>query len=711
MIVCDDHVCDQQELSRDPLERRLRREGFELLRARSGTEVFEKLDRTRPGHVPVDLVLLGALMGDQNRDHGGPREESGLDVLRRIRERHPPTELPVVMLTAHDHTQDVVEALQLGANDYLSQPVNFPVMLARLATQVQSLRTSRALRESEERYMLAARGSNDGLWDWDLAANSVFYSSRWKQMLGYMDDEIASSPDEWFSRVHTDDVERVRAELENHWLGGQVFESEHRIRHRSGSHRWVLCRGAAVRDASGRPCRMAGSLTDLTPSKVSDPLTGLPNRLMFQEKLEACLSRCRQDGGYHFALLFIDLDSFKTVNDSLGHGVGDQLLLGVAHRLREAVRADDIVVRAPAVAARFGGDEFAVLIDNIAGPPEAQRVAERMIERFGEPYRLGDHEIHVGVSIGIAVGSADYRDAADILRDADTAMYRAKALGKARAAVFTTAMHDAVLARLQIENEMRRALERGQFSLHYQAIHALSPRRLVGFEALIRWRHPSRGNIGPAVFIPIAEETGAIIPIGHWVLREACRQLKAWQRAFPSQPPLAMSVNVSARQLHRDEFPDEVRGVLEEHQLEPGSLRLEITETTLMDDADGVIRILRQLKRLGVGLQIDDFGTGYSSLTYVDRFPVDTVKIDRSFVCDLPGNKEHAGIVQAVLILAESLGMVVTAEGVETSEQLRHLESINCQLAQGYYFSRPLPASEAERLLGGDAGRRGVLAA
>lgn len=678
-------IVDDEDYNRDMLERRLARQGFQVVLAASGAEALEKLRATT-----VDLVLLDVMMPGQ----------SGIDVLKLMRERYSPAELPVVMVTACDQTGDIVDALSLGANDYLTKPVNFPVMLARLGTQLQALHSARALRESEERYMLAARGSNDGLWDWDFGARRVFYSARWKQILGYLEDEVTDDPEEWFSRIHPEDSARVKSEVETHWAAAQgSFESEHRLRHRSGAYRWVLCRGAAVRNENGKPYRMAGSLTDLTASKVSDPLTGLPNRLLFQERLDACLERARNDSSYSFGLLFIDVDRFKVINDSLGHSAGDDLLLDVAKRLRDILRIPSINPKGASVAARFGGDEFAVLLDPVPSAAEAQRAAQVMLDRFHEPYHLGGQEVFASVSIGITIGSGEYESTADLLRDADTAMYRAKALGKARAEVFDKAMHDAVLARLQLESELRRAVDRRQFSLHYQPVHSLSPRRMIGFEALIRWNHPTRGMIPPGVFIPIAEETGMIVPIGAWVLEEACRQLCRWHREHRTDPVLSVSVNVSGRQLKRPEFPSEVRAVLDKTGLPADCLRLEITETALVDDPEAVTQVLTEIKTLGVGLQIDDFGTGYSSLSYVDRFPVDTVKIDRSFVCDLPHNLEHACIVQAVLTLAKTLGLAVTAEGVETAEQLEHLASVDCGLAQGYFFSRPLPADEAERLI------------
>jgi diguanylate cyclase (GGDEF)-like protein/PAS domain S-box-containing protein len=682
-------LVDDEALNRDMLGRRLERQGYDVVCADDGRQALaiigEEAER-------LDLVLLDVMMP----------ELSGLDVLARIREQHNPTELPVVMVTACDQSQDVVAALEAGANDYVTKPVEFAIALARIRNQISQRRSARELRESQERYMLAVQGANDGLWDWDLVTNTVFYSPRWKQMLGYDERELSDSPQEWLARVHPDDQLNLQADLDAHRRGRSVtFSSEHRLMHRSGGYRWVLCRGAAVRNEAGNPYRMAGSLTDLTAMKVSDALTGLPNRLQFVERVEQCLARTRVENSGHFAVLFIDVDRFKMVNDSLGHAAGDQLLMTVAHRLREVIRSSDVVARDESLAARFGGDEFCVLLHRIHCPDDAQRVAGRILEKFGEPFDLAGQQMYLSVSIGIAVGSADYGSAEDLLRDADTAMYRAKAMGKSRAELFDRGMHEAIRSRLELESDLRKALENREFELNYQPVQSLDSGRVVGFEVLLRWRQPQRGLVPPATFVPIAEETGFIVPIGAWVLETACRQFVAWQRQGSAPEDLFLAVNVSSRQLRRSEFPTEVQQILELTGLPASRLHLEITETALLQQTDSVVAALHKLKEIGVGLQIDDFGTGYSSFNYIDKFPVDTVKIDRSFVSNLDSNAEHQGIVQAILTLARSLGMSVTAEGVETEREASELRQLDCKLAQGYYFARPLPANEAMKLLEG----------
>ena len=561
-----------------------------------------------------------------------------------------------------------------------------------------------ALRESEERYALAARGANDGLWDWNLATNEVYYSPRWKGMVGAGDAEIGASPEDWLARVHPEDVERVRADIAAHVAGySPQLETEHRLRHRDGRYVWVLCRGVAVRDPLGKATRMAGSLTDVTERKSAeeqlvhdafhDSLTNMPNRALFTDLLARSLGRAKRRTEYRFAVLFIDLDRFKVVNDSLGHSIGDELLKAIARRVERCIRPGDTV-------ARLGGDEFTILVDDIGDASDATRVADRVQHELAQGFTLGGHEVFTSASIGIALSASGYQSADELLRDADIAMYRAKALGKARYEVFDHAMHAHAKALLELETDLRRAVERAEFRLHYQPLVALDTGRIAGFEAVVRWEHPTRGTIGPAAFIPIAEETGLIIPIGRWVLREACRQMRAWADRFPAYGDLAVSVNLSGRQFAQPTLVDEIDQALKETGLDPRRLRIEITESVVMENAASAMAMIDQLRALHVKIDVDDFGTGYSSLSYLQRFSLDHLKIDRSFVSkiDQPGG-ENAEIVRTIVNLARHLGMDAVAEGVETSDQLALLKELGCQGVQGYLFAKPLTESEAEALL------------
>lgn len=564
-------------------------------------------------------------------------------------------------------------------------------------------RMEEALRESQERFALAVRGANDGIWDWNLRTNEIYVSPRWKSMLGLTEESISNSPEEWFQRIHPEDVEQVKSQIKRHVDGlTHQFEDEHRMLHQDGSYRWMLSRGLVVRDNQGQATRMAGSQTDITERKRTeqqllhdafhDGLTDLPNRALFLDRLSQAIERSKRSKDFWFAVLFLDVDRFKVVNDSLGHMRGDQLLVKVAERLKHCLQSGDTV-------ARLGGDEFTILLEDIKDLSEATRTAEEIHRVMQTPFDLEGQEVFINVSIGIALSTTGYERPEEPLRDADTAMYRAKALGRGRHEVFDQVMHDRVVARLQLETDLRRAIERGEFQLYYQPIVAVATERIVGFEALVRWQHPEKGLCYPSDFIPIAEETGLIIPLGDWVLREACVQLRQWQAQFPQSPPLIMSVNLSGRQFSQPNLVQQVADSLQATGLDPHCLKLEITESVVMENATQAISMLQELKSLGVQLQIDDFGTGYSSLSYLHQFPTDTLKIDRSFVSRLGVGEGGVEIVQAIITLAHNLGMNVTAEGVETPEQLHELKRLQSEHGQGYLFSKPVTSQAAMALL------------
>ncbi len=584
-------------------------------------------------------------------------------------------------------------------------------------------RAEQALRDSEERYALAAASTNDGLWDWNLTTGNVYFSPRWKAMLGCEETEVGNSPDEWFSRVHPEDVERVKAELTNYFEGiSSHFESEHRILHKVGTYRWILNRGLAIRNPDGKVSRMTGAQTDVTERKVAegkllhdalhDALTGLPNRTLFIQRLEQALNNAnrRQDG--LFAVLFLDLDRFKVVNDSLGHLIGDQLLIALVRRLETCVRPGDTV-------ARLGGDEFTILLEGIQDVGDATVTADRIQKSLAMPFNLSGHEVFITTSIGIALSTIGYERPEDLLRDADTVMYRAKALGKARHEVFDKAMHAQAVTLLQLENDLRRVVDRltaevlevssaeqsQELQLYYQPIVSIETGTFTGFEALLRWNHPERGLISPDEFIPLAEETGLIIPIGYWVMYEVCRQMHIWQQEFPRKPPLMISVNLSSKQFSRPDLIEQIQHILRETGLSPYSLKLEITESVLMEDAESAATMLLQLRALGVQLYIDDFGTGYSSLGYLHRFPVDALKIDRSFISRMGTNGENSEIVKTVMTLARNLDIDVVAEGVETAEQLAQLRAMGCKhgQGQGYFFSKPVDSKTARALIAAES--------
>jgi len=577
----------------------------------------------------------------------------------------------------------------------------------------ERVQAEEALRESEERYALVATSASDGLWDWNLETNRIYYSSRWKVMLGNEDDEIDDSPTEWFSRIHPEDWEFFQMDMLS-YLEGQssALRHEYRILHRDGTYRWVLTQGRAARDENQQAYRIAGSQTDITQRKLTeaqlmhrafhDTLTGLPNRTLFRERLERAIEQMAEDRACQFAVLFLDLDRFKIINDSLGHTAGDQLLVAIARRLEIDLRAQDVV-------ARLGGDEFAILLNGIRGADEAMGIVDRLQTELSRPFVLAEHRLMTTTSIGIAMGSINYEWPEDILRDADMAMYQAKVKGRARHQIFNLDMRTQLEQTWQLESELRYAIEREQFQLYYQPIVSLADGRIMAVEALLRWEHPQHGFIDPDEFIPLAEEIGITSSIGGWVLQTACAQMAKWQAA--GNELLRLSVNVSPFQLQQPPdtdlssakpskalLPQLVKTVLVETGLSPRSLELEITESIVMLNQEYSLEILKALSEMGIQIAVDDFGVG-SALDFLRYFPIDTLKIDQSFVREITGEPKDQVFITAIIAMAHSLKLRVVAEGVETEAQLALLQGQNCDECQGYLFSPPLSVADSTKLL------------
>ncbi len=477
-------------------------------------------------------------------------------------------------------------------------------------------------------------------------------------------------------------AERERAEAEHARAEAERLRAEQAERHVEELNRYVEKLESAGRE-------LEESREHFRHAAFHDALTGLPNRSLFTDHLRVALRRAHQNEKYLFGVLFLDLDRFKNINDSLGHPCGDELLKLVARRLEMCIRQTDMV-------ARFGGDEFAILLDAIQDASDAVRVAEKVQQVISEPFKLVSHEAITTASIGVALSTSGYTEAEDIIRDADTAMYRAKDRGKARCEIFDTAMHTRAVTLLRLESDLRRALEKDELCVYYQPIVSLASGELHGFEALVRWQHPERELVSPDDFIPLAEETGLILPIGLRVLQDACNQLRKWQQYSLSNRDLIMSVNLSGKQLMQPDLIERIEEVLHESKINPWHLKLEITETVVMENPELAAVTLAKLRSLGVRLSIDDFGTGYSSLSYLNRFPVDTLKIDRSFVTSMNAADENLQIVKTIVTLAGNLGMQVVAEGVETEEQLEQLRLLKCQYGQGFLFSKPLDVTDAD---------------
>jgi len=559
-----------------------------------------------------------------------------------------------------------------------------------------------ALRISEQRYARAVSGTNDGFFDWDMQANEVYFSPRWKAMLGYTDENINNDPESYFRFVHPDDIDLLRQNITVYFdRPGEYLVNEHRVLHSNGEYGWVLLRALASDEVGNhRTTRLSGSLTDIHAQKVAehqlvhdamhDRLTGLPNRHLLLERLQHFLDNKKRREYETCGLLFLDLDGFKMVNDSFGHPAGDRLLVALPQRLAAILKSTDTL-------ARFGGDEFVILVEGINDVGEAELIAERIQETLERPFNMGATAegvgtTYVGASIGIAMSDENYHRAEDMLRDADIAMYRAKALGKKRHVIFNNTMRGHVVKRAQLENDLHHALEREEFIIYYQPIIDLQQsRKLVGFEALLRWQHPEQGLIEPDDFIPLLDESGLIIPVGEWLLKTASATVKSWHRK--NYTP-SVSVNVSAVQLREQGLVAAVAKALASSKLDAQYLTLEITETNVMQNEELARTLLEKVKKLGVQLSIDDFGVGYSSLSYLKHFPWDYVKIDRSFVQDVANNTEDAAIIEAIISLVHSLDFNVVAEGVENIEQLEYLRTCGIDCVQGYLLAHPALADE-----------------
>jgi len=585
---------------------------------------------------------------------------------------------------------------------------------------MQLHRIRRQLAERDQLFQLISENAADMIALVDGDGRRLYNSPAYLKVLGYSPEDLNTTSS--IEQIHPDDRPRVLKAAEKARLTGQGERMEYRVRHKDGSWRTLESTASPIRNATGQTDKLVIVNRDITERKRAeemlahnafhDGLTNLPNRALFLDRLQQALTLSKRHANYKFAVLLIDVDEFKIINDSLGHAAGDDLLIQIGQRLRESVRRADTVSRprtsdVPArpanddTLARLGGDEFTILLDDIRDPIEAVRVAERVQAELAIPFVVNQQEIVISASIGIAASSSPHTHAEDLLRDADIAMYRAKRAGKARCEVSDTAMHENAVKRLQLETDLRKALDQGEFRVYYQPIVSLQTGKITGFEALTRWQRPE-GILPPIAFIAVAEETGLIIPMNRQLLREACQHLRSWQSEFPSDPPLTMSVNITSREFAQPDLASEIRKSLEQTGINPGCLQFEIIETIAMGDAEKSGLVLAQLKALGVRLSIDDFGTGYSSLSRLRRIPVDTLKIDRAFISNMDSDKENREIVRAIIVLAHNLGLKVVAEGTETEEHINLLKQLNCEMAQGYFFSRPADHHAMLKLLAGN---------
>lgn len=681
--------------------------------AESGEEALALLEELAADQISVPVVICDQMMP----------EIRGVDLLEKIHASYPKT--LKILLTGIADLDEIVRAvncanlyryipkpwdqadLELTVREALRSYERDGLLEKQNAMLQQEIGERRQaellLRESEAKLESILNSLEDVIWSASVDTLELSYLNPAAELVYGRDRQVfLDDPTLWQAGVIVPADRPQRALFFHQLLRKGSLSTEYRIFRPDGEVRWLSDRARVIKDAAGRPCRIDGIIYDITDRRraeeklahdaLHDALTGLPNRTLLMQRVEALHQHGKQDPDYRFAVLFIDLDRFKLVNDSLGHACGDQFLIAIAEQLRHCLRAADTV-------ARLGGDEFTILLDGIQDTQDAVQIAERVLSRLAEPLQLGDRHLFTSASIGIVISACSYPSGTEMLRDADIAMYRAKASGKGCYAIFDQNMHAETLKIVQIENDLRQAIHQGELLLHYQPIVYLKTGELAGFEALVRWQHPEQGLIHPDEFISIAEDTGLIVPLGEWVLREACRQVSAWNLDRPPEQPLLISVNLAVHQLKEPNLIKIIEQILTETGLNSRCLKLELTESMLVENVESIIKTLTYLRGRHIQFSIDDFGTGYSSLSYLHRFPVSTLKIDRAFINRMEQDSENFEIVRAICTLAHSLGMKVVAEGIEEASQIDRLNSLGCELGQGFYFSRPVEAQEAEKLL------------
>ena len=693
----------------DPVGRRLTRAtltraGFDVVEAKDGLLALDVMREDFP-----DLVLMDVSMPVMD----------GFTACAELRQMPGGSRVPVVMMTGLDDVESIERAFAVGANDFITKPINWPILAHRVQYMLRASAAINSLNQNQRRLSDAQRIGEMGDWEWDVRQDRIFPSPQARRIFGHPSAWDALQLDGFLTTVHPDDADRVRDACERAINEGSAFAIEHRIIQIGGTLRHVHQQiEVTAHDESGRALKLAGAVQDITQRKDSeeqirrlayyDALTGLPNRLLFSEQLLKAIAHAERLS-QQVAIMFIDLDNFKRVNDTLGHGAGDELLRLVSARLAQSIRAEDAVGRAAGTQggnsiARLGGDEFIVMLSDVQGVTDAATVARRLVATLNEPLTIQGTELFVTGSVGVSMYPSDGNDIDTLLMNADTAMYRAKEAGRGGFQFYDASMNARALDRLVMETMLRRALERSEFMLHYQPRIELSSGRIVGAEALIRWQHPERGVVPPSEFIALAEGANLVIAIGEWAIGAACRQLAAWRDS--GMAPITVAVNLAATHLRERSLPELVRRTLAQHGLPASSLEIEVTESVLMADPETCVENARRLSEIGVGLSIDDFGTGYSSLSYLKRLPITSLKIDQSFVRDLATDPDDAAIIDAIIAMAHSLKLRVVAEGVETEAQRSFLKAHHCDEFQGFLFSTAVEAPRFARMVQEQPSRR-----
>lgn len=692
VLIADDDAT-QRLLSRQYLEFA----NFEIVEAADGGEAVEVFAKQQP-----DIVLLDVRM---------PKND-GFQACRRIRARKDGTEVPIIMVTGLEDLVSIEEAYEAGATDFITKPVVWETLGHRVRYLLRAGNAIRALKLSESRLAQAQIVARLGSWEWDFKRGRMTYSPEVLQLFPVDREKLDGSFSELLEFIHPEDRGLVKEVVEDSLASGEPLRVEHRLLTAQSSELMVELQAKVAAGESGKPSRLVGTIQDISARKDAerkiheleyyDTLTQLPNRDLFRKRSERALRTAHAEGR-KLALLFLDLDGFKYINDTMGHIAGDKVLRRIAGQLQQSVRSSDLVskvdVKNPyrASISRLGGDEFTILLSDLDDIKTAEKVAERVLDQLSDPCNINGKDLSVTGSMGIAVYPEDAETVDGLLKNADIAMYHAKQQGRNSFRFYAPHMDARVQLRVSMEGKLKHALERQQFSLHYQAKMDVRSGHVAGVEALLRWDDDELGRVSPAEFMPVAEDTGLIVPIGEWVLGEACRQAGAWAKT--GLTPTKVAVNLSSLQFRRGGLLDMVRRVVQETGMDPAFLELELTESVIMENAEATIHVLNQLKDMGITLSVDDFGTGYSSMAYLRRFPLDVVKIDQSFVSDISFNASDTVIIRAMIALAQGLNLTCIAEGVETEEQLQVLQAYGCDQVQGFLMNRPIPGAEMEVFL------------
>lgn len=698
-------VVDDEPHNFDVIEALLFDKSYDLNYSSNGSEAIQSLELIQP-----DVILLDVMMPGIN----------GIEICRQIKAIEKWRMVPIIIVTALNRKEDLAQCFDAGADDFITKPINKIELRARVNSMLRIkqhydlLQTSlerqaalekekveASLKESENRYASLASVVPVGIFRLDLDGHCLYVNDHWSYITGMSADESEGLG--WLNGIHPED----RITVARQWydatkIGTVPLSLECRFLGSKDNTIWVIGQSVLERNEHGQMTGFVGTITDITERKeaqknllynsLHDPLTSLANRTLLIKTLEVAIAKASVSESYQYAVLFLDLDRFKVINDSLGHLFGDQLLQNVAQKLQSYLKPTDLI-------ARIGGDEFVILLEDIAGDEDVLQVVQKILHQFQTSTVINGQEVFITTSIGLVFGNSHYKKANDLIRDADIALYHAKSEGKATYRVFDARMHTQAVNRLNLETQLRKAFERDEFVLHYQPIMDIFKKQLVGFEALVRWQHPTRGLILPSEFIPITEETGLILRLDDWVINESCRQLSDWRNRFPEHFPLKISVNLSVQDLRAANLLSSIESSLSKTGLSGDCITLEITESMLIDNIHKTIDLLNQLREKNIHISIDDFGTGYSSLKYLHLLPADYLKIDRSFVSRMAQENRDYQVVNTIINLSNQLGVAVIAEGIETNQQLKWLEKLGCEFGQGYFFSKPLPASEIEQLL------------